>query len=101
MEESFKMRMHQIGPTPTMATGLPPLPPLGKPVASGEKKLLIFHYNRNSNVYGNDKSMFSEGEGRTMLSVKQDQSQVPNSNNDLNTEAKRLKRFVFEKKITF
>ncbi|KAG7010496.1 Basic leucine zipper 34, partial [Cucurbita argyrosperma subsp. argyrosperma] len=57
MEESFKMRMHQVGRTPTMATGLPPLPPLGKSVASGDKKLLLFHYNRNSNVYGNDKSM--------------------------------------------
>ncbi|KAG6570646.1 Basic leucine zipper 61, partial [Cucurbita argyrosperma subsp. sororia] len=94
MEESFKMRMHQVGRTPTMATGLPPLPPLGKSVASSDKKLLLFHYHRNSNVYGNDKSMFSEGEGRTTLSVKQDQSQLPNSNNDLNTEAKRLKRVI-------
>ncbi|KAE8646945.1 hypothetical protein Csa_023949, partial [Cucumis sativus] len=95
MEESYKMRMSQSGGIPMMAAALPPLPPscLGKPTSSGEKKLPFFQYNTNLNIYGNGKSILSEGEATTSLPPKQDRSQVPDSDKDLTAEAKRLRRF--------
>lgn len=111
--ESYRMRMGQGGGRlPVMAGALPPLPRsrLGKSTASsGENSQLLQQnwtdhtFNMNLNGYENGKNILYDEEATATAATettKQDESQLPDSDKDLNAEAKRLRRSSFMK-LTF